>query len=693
MILSGLWLVLYFGALFWPPVLDDADATHASAARAISTTGDLVTLKVDGIRYLEKAPLPYWLAAASFRVFGYNTFAAHLPQAVAVLLLMLLGHRWANQAFGARTGFYTAVGVMTSVGVFLFTRILIPEVWLALFLNAALFAFLRALGPVALQTHAPPVSGTEVRERPAVAWYAGPLFYPYVMWGSLALAVLSKGLVALVLFVTTTLLFLPLTGEWRSWRKLRPFSGLVLFLAIAAPWHVLAGLRNTGGAGGHGFWWFYFWNEHVLRFLGRRVPADYNRLPGWVYWTMHGVWLFPWVLFLPLGVRAVWSRYRHQREVLAGQLGRERMRPWNFVASWIALFAALVVKDWFHLDFVSYFAIAFLGMVGAEGVTRRVRSQLPASPFQRIDPQQRSLLLLSLFAGVVLLFFSLSTNQEYYSFPAYLPILLLVAATITRAEQTYTTSALARRWIGFAHAALAGVGGVVSVALLWGLWSSRHMPYRPDVGELLAHRGVGGYTLSMSHFFDLTAASFAALRLPAALAVLTLTLGPAVSWMLRTQRRHLAATTAVAFTGAGFLFAAHLALARFAPMLSSERFAAEIKALRREGTIAPSTQVLMYGDQALGSSIPFYLGERVGLVDGRSTSMLFGASFPDAPKVFLTAAELAAGWGKGERKVLFVPEERRGEVARLLGARALVIDEMSGKLLVTDRALGEAREQ
>ena len=694
-ILSGLWLLLYFGALFAPPVLDDADATHASAARAMATTGDLVTLKVDGVRYLEKAPLPYWLVAASFRVFGFNTFAAHLPQALAVLLLMLLGHRWANQAFGARTGFYTAVSVMTSVGVFLFTRIMIPEVWLALFLAAALFAFLKTLGPVAVATeihvsdarHGASGVGAEVKESPAVAWYAGPLFYPYVMWGSLALAVLSKGPVALVLFFVTAGLFLGWTGELAAWRKLRPALGGVLFLAIAAPWHVLAGLRNTGGAAGHGFWWFYFWNEHVLRFLGRRVPVDYNRLPGWVYWGMHGIWLFPWVLFLPLGIGALSSRQRHQVQVLTGQLGRERVRSWSFFVSWLALFTALVVNDWFHLDFMSYLAVAVVGLMSIEVATRRVRSGLSASPFHRIDPQQRSILLLSLFAAIVLLFFSLSTNQEYYSFPAYLPILLLVAATITRAEQTYTTSEAARRWIGFAHAALAVVGGVVSLALLWGLWSSRRMPFVPDVGEVLAHRSVAGYTLSMSHFFDLTTASFAALRLPAVLAVLALTLGPALAWMLRAQRRHLAATTAVAFTGAGFLFAAHLALARFAPLLSSERFAGKIDTLRREGAIAPGTEVLLYGDQAFGSSIPFYLGEQVGLVDGRSTSMLFGAGFPDAPKVFVTAAELAASWGKGQRKVLFVPGERRGEVDRLLGARALVIGETSGKLLLTDRAL------
>ena len=69
-------MILYFAALFAPPLLDDADATHASAARHMALTGDLVTLRVDGVRYLEKAPLPYWIVALSFRIFGFNTFAA-----------------------------------------------------------------------------------------------------------------------------------------------------------------------------------------------------------------------------------------------------------------------------------------------------------------------------------------------------------------------------------------------------------------------------------------------------------------------------------------------------------------------------------------------------------------------------------------------------------------------------------------
>src|SRR3984885_14773062 len=145
LILGGLWLILFFASLFTPPLLDDADATHASAARHMALTGDLVTLHVNGIRYLEKAPLPYWLVALSFRIFGFNTFAAHLPQAIGVLLLALLGYRWASRAFNLRTAFYAGIATLTCVGIFLFTRYFIPEVILSLFLCIALYCLLCAL--------------------------------------------------------------------------------------------------------------------------------------------------------------------------------------------------------------------------------------------------------------------------------------------------------------------------------------------------------------------------------------------------------------------------------------------------------------------------------------------------------------------------------------------------------------------
>ncbi len=484
-------------------MLDDADGTHANAARQMLLSGDWVTLRVNNVRYLEKAPLPYWIAAASFRIFGFNAFAAHLPQALAVLLLMLLGFRWAREAFGERAALYTGLGVLTSAGVFLFTRVFLPDPLLSLLLAAALYCFLHALGPARTPSPAAArsLSGGPRRQPTAIR------FYPYAMWTALALAVLTKGLVALVFLFGTAALYLALTGEYRHWRRLKPFTGSLLMLAIAAPWHILAGLRNTGGMDGHGFFWFYFINEHVLRFLGRRIPTRLQQAPRLPL-------LVPAPrLALPLG--ALRAASRHLR-------------------------------------------------IGEQSAPQRYRVE--GAHLER----SAQLLLLTVFSALVLLFFSLSTNQEYYTFPAYLPLLMLLAAALARAEATLpNVEPSSRRWITFAHAAFTVLGVAVAAALAYGLWTSRHLAFVPDIGDLLAHRGVGDYTLSMSSLFDLTGPSFAALRLPAALALAAFAIGPAVAWMLRAQRRHLAATTAIALTSAVFLIAAHIALVRFAPMLSS----------------------------------------------------------------------------------------------------------------------------
>jgi 4-amino-4-deoxy-L-arabinose transferase-like glycosyltransferase len=598
-VILSLWLVVFFASLFAPPLLDDADATHANAARNMVLTGDLVTLKVNGIRYLEKAALPYWLDAISFRIFGFNTFAAHLPQALGVLLLALLGFHWSRRAYGDRTGFYTGIFVLTSAGVFLFTRIYIPEVLLSLFILVALYCLLRVLEKTT--TH--------------------PTVHAYTMWAALAFAVLTKGLVALVFFGGAAMIYLLISGEWRNLGKTKPVSGFLLFLLIAAPWHILAGLRNTGGMNGHGFFWFYFVNEHFLRFLGKRYPKDYNKLPGYLFWSLHLVWLFPWSLLSPVAIIQGW-RLRQLRPTPTGS-------SFSTGTSWLLL----------------------------------------------------------IYAALVLIFFSISTNQEYYTFPAYLAILALMAAALVRSEFSYEEDPTSRRWITAGHATYTVIGIAAAAALVYGLWSSRNLPFVPDIGELLAHRGVGDYTLSMSHFFDLTGPSFAALRLPATLAALAFAFGPAIAWWLRSRKRHLASTTAIALTSTIFLVAAHIALIRFAPMLSSANLAQKILRLEDDHLVSRDSQVLLFGDQAYGSSIPFYLGKIVYLVDGRSTSMLFGSTFPDAPPIFLTHDQMLKDWGSGPRKILFVPLEKRDEVDRLLGNNKIPLAETSGKALFTDRPL------
>jgi hypothetical protein len=122
-------------------------------------------------------------------------------------------------------------------------------------------------------------------------------------------------------------------------------------------------------------------------------------------------------------------------------------------------------------------------------------------------------------------------------------------------------------------------------------------------------------------------------------------------------------------------------------MLSSRSFADTIERLEDHHYIAPNTEVLLYGDQSYGSSIAFYLGRQIYLVNGRSSSMLFGGTFPDALPIFLTSQDLLAVWGHGERKLLFVPMEKRELVDQVLGNKKILLFESSGKALFTDRPL------
>ena len=641
LLFAAIFVAVYFASLFSPPLLDDVDAAHAQAAQNMAETGDLVTSKIDGIRYIEKPPLPYWLVAGMYKIFGQNTFATHLPNALAILGLTWLSWLWARRAWGPRAGLYAGLGVLTSVGPFLFTRFIIPESILAFFLLAALYAFISSLED----------------NRPLRMYWA---------WACVALALLTKGLIAPVFFAGAAIPYLMLTGQWRRWKALKPFSGFLVFLAIGAPWHILCGLANPdqGHPVGnhptignvHGFFYFYFINEHVLRFFNMRYPHDYNKMPAEWYWLAHLVWLFPWSLFLPAGVALAWKTRRSWMHHLRHDAGQ--------------------TVD-FYLD-------------------HAMREDV-ASYVLRVKFRARTIWLLSLFSAFTLLFFSISTNQEYYTFPVWSPLLMLISGVLAEIEERRGAGngglVLSTGWLTGAQGAFAVVGVLSAAALGWGLWTSRNLPFVPDIGTLLAHRAVGDYTLSMSHLFDLTGPSFAALRLPAVMAAIVLLIGPAAGWLLRIKKKHLASTISVALTMTVFLIAAHIAFARFEPMLSSKQLADTIM---KDGT--PNDTFIIYGDQSSGSSVIFYTHNffhwRPALLvlprcgqHGEGSTLLWGSCYPDAPDIFLSNEKLATIWGTGERKWIFAEDPDRDKVEQVLAGRLYPVQTIADKTLWTDRPL------
>jgi 4-amino-4-deoxy-L-arabinose transferase-like glycosyltransferase len=286
--------VIFIGCIISPPsLMDDVDASQASISRTMLETGDWVTPHLDGVKYMEKPPLKYWIIAVFFKLFGVHDYIARLPIAITTVLLCWLTFRMGLWAFGTRAGFYTGLVLSTCIGLFLFTRVLIADVQLTFTITLAIWSFVRALDP------------DEPRPR---LW--GLLF-----WASIGTGLLLKGLIGALFPLASAFLFLSFTKQLlvrETWRRLAPFWGILVLFVIAAPWHILATLRNppyfyaslySGPGNYHGFFWFYFFNEHILRFLNRRFPNDYDTVPRLYFWLFHLLWLFPWSAYFPALLR------------------------------------------------------------------------------------------------------------------------------------------------------------------------------------------------------------------------------------------------------------------------------------------------------------------------------------------------------------------------------------------------------
>jgi len=541
--------LIYVGSAWNPALQDDADAAHAVAAREIVESGDWVTLHINGVRYLEKAPLMYWAVAATYKIFGFNEFATRLPLAIGAMLLVAAVYYFGRWMGGARAGLYSGLAMCAALGAYLFTRIMIPEVLIAFFMTVAFYFFLKV--------------------------YFGELDarWTYVFYACMAAAVLTKGLIGVVFPCGALFLFVFMTKGWRQLLKMRPIGGSLLFLAIAVPWHALAIWRNEK------FFWFYFINEHVLRFLGKRLPVDYDTVPIASFWLLHVVWLFPFSVFLPLAL----------------------VRP-----------------------------------------TRLWR------PTEREDQLR---LFAWLWALVVVCFFSFSTRQEYYTFPAFPALALLAGVGLARGEKEKS------RWAMAGQGLLAFVGVTVGAALGFLLWLSRNATPAADISQALT-RNPENYKLAMGHMSDLTVDAFAVLRVPAAGAALSLSVGLLAAYILRRKGRAIQAALFTAVTAACFIYFAHMALGFFDPYLSSRPLADAIK--RR---LAPGDLVVINGEYQAGSSVGFYLPQKILILNGRMTGLEFGSRYPDVPPVFIGDGEIAQLWN-GERRVFLFMHDGEFEKIR-----------------------------
>ena len=287
-------VVFFFVTVVSPPALmDDVDSVTAQIARTMVETGDWVTPRLNGVVYFEKPALRFWIVCVSYLVFGIHDWAARIPIALAAVLLCWLVQRIGKWAVDAETGTAAGLVLATCIGLFLFTRVLLPDVVLTLTVTLAMWSLARAL------------DADEARPR----WWAALLAI------SLGLGFMLKGLVAFVLPMGAGFVYLLSTKQLfvrRTWQRLRPVTGTLLIALICLPWIALSiwqhppyfdfTMKSEPGKY-HGFFWFFFLNEHLFRYLNLRYPRDYNTVPRTAFWLYHLLWLFPWSVYFPLVAR------------------------------------------------------------------------------------------------------------------------------------------------------------------------------------------------------------------------------------------------------------------------------------------------------------------------------------------------------------------------------------------------------
>jgi len=268
--LVALYLLVYLLPLGVRPVVSPDEARYAEIPREIIVTGDWVSPHFNGLRYFEKPIMGYWLNAASFLAFGENAFALRLPSALAAgltaLIIFLLTAR-----FSGRRSAYLAAGIyLTSAFVAGVGTLAVLDTFLQFFLTGSIASFY--------------VAYREQHRAKQLTWLA-------VSGAFCAGAFLVKGFLALAVPLIVVGAYLLLRRDWRSMGTM-PWLPISVAVVLVAPWALLIALREPD------FWHYFFWVEHVRRFLSD--DAQHSE-PFW-YFIARPYAALPWIVLLPAAI-------------------------------------------------------------------------------------------------------------------------------------------------------------------------------------------------------------------------------------------------------------------------------------------------------------------------------------------------------------------------------------------------------
>ncbi len=269
--------LLYFGGLGGYGLLEPDEGRYSEIPREMLETGDFVTPRLNYVKYFEKPVLHYWLTAASLAVFGENEFAGRFWPALLALGSVLATWILARRLYGLPTAFFSSVILTTSLLHFAIGRINIIDMPLAFFLTLAMAGLRFGMD------EAGDLSSAKSRR------------YLLVFYAGMALAVLSKGLIGIVLPGGILFWYILLTRRWNLVRRLLYMPGILLFFALVVPWFFEVCRRNGD------FFYFFFIQEHFLRYA---TTMHGRYAPMWFFIPILIVGLFPWAGLLPGALRS-----------------------------------------------------------------------------------------------------------------------------------------------------------------------------------------------------------------------------------------------------------------------------------------------------------------------------------------------------------------------------------------------------
>ena len=272
-------LLIWFSNLEYRKLVKPDEGRYAEIPREMVASGDWTTPRLNNIKYFEKPPLQYWATATAYKLFGEHEWTARLWSALTGLLGIVAIFFAGVRLFGKQAGFYAALVLGSSLLYVLIGHINTLDMGVTFFMTLALMGFLLA-------------------QRDAATPRENRLWM-HITWASLALSLLSKGLIGLVLPGAVLVIYSILQRDFAIWKRLHLITGLLLMLAISAPWFIAVSVQNPE------FPHFFFVHEHFARFL-TKVHGRFH--PWWYFVPIYLLGVLPWLVPMADALGRAWKR-------------------------------------------------------------------------------------------------------------------------------------------------------------------------------------------------------------------------------------------------------------------------------------------------------------------------------------------------------------------------------------------------